>query len=195
MKNKKQSILNAASELLLQEGVKKTTMDDLAAYAKCSKVTIYKYFKDKDALLVRIGEQIYTEQIEKVKGVILSEKDLVSKLYDFIDVVTSFSDTGKDTLCEDLIGYESTLESTYENYQQTYKDALNRLIDLAIKKDMTVPELTQEMIFHYIDMGVQYYRGNETYRNKLQNDNTFYERFMSFLLGNIFADTNDIIPT
>ncbi len=195
MKNKKQSILISAIELLLQNGVKKTTMDDIAAYAMCSKVTIYKYFKDKDTLLVQIGEHIYTQNALKISNVISSEKDLVSKLYDFIDVISTFSDTGEYDLCEDLISYKPALKSAYENYKQTYEDALNTLIDLSVKSGITSPKLTQEMIFHYIDMGVQYYRGNERYRNKLHNDNSYRERFMSFLIGNIFTDTDDIKST
>jgi len=45
---KKQRIIEATTALLLQQGVRKTAMEDIAAHAGVSKVTVYKYFGDKD---------------------------------------------------------------------------------------------------------------------------------------------------
>lgn len=192
---KRSKIINATIQLFLSEGIKKTTMDDIAAYAMCSKVTIYTYFRDKDDLFIQIGKQIFAEQIKEVNKVWLSEEDLVTKLYDFIDIIAAFSDTGKYAICEELIRIEPELESEYENYIETYENFLNALVDLATESGMIAPQLTHDMIFHYIDMGIQYYRGNEMYRNRLHIDNTFREQFMSFLIGNIFTDTHNVKST
>ena len=48
----KQRIIEEASNLFLQTGVKSTTMDDLARHMGISKRTIYENFKDKEALLI-----------------------------------------------------------------------------------------------------------------------------------------------
>ena len=41
---KKQRIVEATTALLLQQGIRKTGMEDIAAHACVSKVTVYKYF-------------------------------------------------------------------------------------------------------------------------------------------------------
>ena len=48
----KQRIIEEASDLFLQAGVKSTTMDDLARHMGISKRTIYENFKDKETLLI-----------------------------------------------------------------------------------------------------------------------------------------------
>jgi AcrR family transcriptional regulator len=50
MNIKAEKILNTTIKLFIHEGVKKTTMDEIAEKANVSKVTIYKYFIDKDTL-------------------------------------------------------------------------------------------------------------------------------------------------
>jgi len=51
-------ILNKARELMFQTGVKHVTMDDLATQLGISKKTIYQYFKDKDALVSSVVENV-----------------------------------------------------------------------------------------------------------------------------------------
>jgi TetR/AcrR family transcriptional regulator, cholesterol catabolism regulator len=53
-------ILNKARELMFQTGVKHVTMDDLANQLGISKKTIYQYFKDKDALVSSVVENLLT---------------------------------------------------------------------------------------------------------------------------------------
>ena len=48
----KKRIIEEASDLFLQAGVKSTTMDDLARHMGISKRTIYENFKDKETLLI-----------------------------------------------------------------------------------------------------------------------------------------------
>ena len=50
MNKKENKILNTTINLFIRDGIKKVTMDDIAEYAKSSKVTVYKYFVDKDTL-------------------------------------------------------------------------------------------------------------------------------------------------
>lgn len=50
----KNCILNAAGELFHRNGTAKTTMDEIARAADCSKATIYVYFKNKDDIYYHI---------------------------------------------------------------------------------------------------------------------------------------------
>jgi TetR/AcrR family transcriptional regulator, mexJK operon transcriptional repressor len=51
---KRRLLLQAATELFLDEGYDSTSMDDIAAKAAVSKPTVYKYFSDKERLFAEI---------------------------------------------------------------------------------------------------------------------------------------------
>ncbi len=51
---KRQSILNAATEMFLQHGYRTVSMEKIAQAAPVSKATLYKYFDSKEALLAGV---------------------------------------------------------------------------------------------------------------------------------------------
>jgi len=56
--SRKGKVLNAAEKLFLEQGVRGTTMQAIAAEAGISKVTLYGYFKDKDLVFTAVSELI-----------------------------------------------------------------------------------------------------------------------------------------
>jgi AcrR family transcriptional regulator len=61
-------ILLKTRELLVRNGVKYVTMDDLAAQLGISKKTIYQYYTDKDALINAVVDFELEEQALKCQG-------------------------------------------------------------------------------------------------------------------------------
>jgi AcrR family transcriptional regulator len=51
---KRRAILSAATVVFLREGFAGTTMDQVAALAEVSKLTIYRHFSDKSALFTAV---------------------------------------------------------------------------------------------------------------------------------------------
>lgn len=78
---KRQSILEAASELFLRQGFPGTNMDEIAAHAGVSKQTVYAQFESKEALFVAMVRSMTRAAGDKVqhamevlpKGTSLSE--------------------------------------------------------------------------------------------------------------------------
>ncbi len=56
-------ILQAARALFAQQGFEATRMDDIAAAAGVSKGALYLHFKNKDALVIALGEQIFMQEL------------------------------------------------------------------------------------------------------------------------------------
>ena len=50
----RKNILDEARKLFLAGGVEKTSMDEIASAAECSKATIYAYFKSKEEIYYSI---------------------------------------------------------------------------------------------------------------------------------------------
>ena len=61
---KRQAVLHRARQLFLEKGYAGTSMDEVAALAEVSKVTIYRHFSDKHSLFVAV----VTESIDDAKA-------------------------------------------------------------------------------------------------------------------------------
>jgi AcrR family transcriptional regulator len=71
----RQSILNAASELILEEGYQSLSIRKLAERIEYSPSTIYLYFKDKADILSTICQEAFSELSEKLDDIYRDESD------------------------------------------------------------------------------------------------------------------------
>ncbi len=193
MNKKADKILNTTIKLFIRDGIKKITMDDIAESSKVSKVTIYKYFVDKDTLYFEISKHIFLNYIDQLQNTIASGEVLIKKLYAFINIISDFINSGKFALCRELTKYNNTIETEYEMYLKTYKHSMLTLIDEGIENGLIKKHLDRDKIFFYIDMGVVYYQQSSEYRNKMLSDNNFQQQFMLFYINNIFTDGAQIL--
>ena len=193
MNKKADKILNTTIRLFIRDGIKKITMDDIAENSKSSKVTIYKYFADKDTLYLEVGKHIFSDYIERLKNTIASDDALLKKLYGVLDIISDFTNSGKFELCGELTAYNNAVETEYVLYLKTYRHTILTLIDEGLENGLIKSELDRDMIFHYIDMGVVYYQQSSEYRNKMLSDSGFQQQFMLFYISNIFTDGTQIL--
>ena len=108
MSKKADKILKATMDLLIREGgQKKHTMDDIAEHSKVSKVTIYKYFTDKDTFYFEISRSAFAYYTEKLKSILASGDALIKRLYDCLGAISDFTNSGKFDLCKELASYKS----------------------------------------------------------------------------------------
>lgn len=193
MHKKAEKIKNATIKLFLHNGSLKYSMDEIAQNANASKVTIYKYFADKDALYYEIGRHIFTEYSELLEQAVSADTLLTHRLYSFMDIVCDFINSGRLTLCMELTNYNEAVEKEQSRYVETYRQSMLRLIDEGIAHGLIKPDVDKEMAFHYINMGIVYYQQNKEYRGLMLSQSGFRQRFMRFCIGNIFVDEAQII--
>ena len=75
-------LLDAATQVFLEKGFTATTVDEIAAAAKASKITFYKHFGNKDELfetvVIRLNERIHQTFAAALEGQISTERGLLS---------------------------------------------------------------------------------------------------------------------
>jgi len=194
MNKKAEKIINTTIKLFVRDGIKKVTMDEIAQSANVSKVTIYKYFEDKDFLYAEVCRYIFSSYAERLKCAALPDRPLLHRLYDFIDIVCDFTDSGRFQVCTELAKYSDAAENEQRLYEEAYRQCMLTLIDEGLEHSLMRPDLSRDMLYHYIDMGVAYYEQNAAYRNRMRGENEFSKRFMLFYIGNIFVDAAGILP-
>ena len=77
---KKASIQQSARELFALYGVDKVSMDEIAAKANVSKMTVYKYFGSKDELYAEVINTFLDEILDGTEKVLTSDLDFLDKL-------------------------------------------------------------------------------------------------------------------
>lgn len=77
----KDKILDAVARLIERYGLKKFTVDEVAAELRISKKTLYQYFSGKDEMIREYFEENMTSDRQSVLNVMHSEKDFFEKVH------------------------------------------------------------------------------------------------------------------
>lgn len=83
-------ILNAAKELFQKNGVLKTTVDEIALAADCSKATIYVYFKNKDDIYYNIVFEYMTMLRDNMKLCFSDTEDYENAYFSLCNILVQF---------------------------------------------------------------------------------------------------------
>jgi AcrR family transcriptional regulator len=123
-KAEKEKILVVADRLFRDNGLYKTSMDELAALLQISKKTIYKHFPSKENLVKEITKYWMTGSTKRVDKIVHSKTDVVSK---FVKLLEDYS-------CE----LSRVSDKWIKDFQVHYPDIWK-----------SVEEFREEKIFYY----------------------------------------------
>lgn len=80
----KERILDVAAEKINLYGLKKFTIDEIAAELKISKKTIYKYFKSKDDIILEYFKTTISSDKESVEKTLQGDGEFLEKIHDIV---------------------------------------------------------------------------------------------------------------
>lgn len=82
----REGILEAARKRFLRFGVPKTTMDEVAREAGCSRTTLYSHFRNKEDLYAQLLEQDAEAFIQEASGVLATEARAGRKIRRIVEI-------------------------------------------------------------------------------------------------------------
>lgn len=82
---RKDQILDAASEVFAEKGVHETRMDDIVKKSGLSKGTLYWYFNSKDEIVLNIFERIFSREFEELENMLNASESASDRLLYFAD--------------------------------------------------------------------------------------------------------------
>ncbi len=143
------SIVLNASRLFVQHGYHKVTMESVAQYANVSKVTLYKYFKDKQVLYEHILKEIYLEEYNEVIEVINSYLPFEEKIDGVVKArIKKYYDKTKP-----IFQGEITLSLDLQKFIKKYTKLMNvqrkKLYDQGKLEGFICDEITDETLEMY----------------------------------------------
>jgi AcrR family transcriptional regulator len=85
---RKDQIIDAASEVFTEKGFQKARMDDIAEKSGLSKGALYWYFKSKDDIVIGIFDRIFSREAKDLETLVSSADTASDRLLQYTERVT-----------------------------------------------------------------------------------------------------------
>jgi AcrR family transcriptional regulator len=114
-----QAITAAAKSLFWKHGIRRVTIDEICQDAGVSKMTCYKYFRNKTAIAKYLIEEMFESGIKAYKEIYSSDISYEEKVKKLIDLKMSNAHEMSQELLDDIYKYQDVeLAETIENIKK-----------------------------------------------------------------------------
>lgn len=132
-------IVEAATQVFIRKGYRKTTMPDIAREAGLSVGGVYWYFKSKDEVVLALLEEIFQSDLESMKILLDSDSSATERLKFFVaasirnyDEIAWINSVGLEFFGQ--AGHDPLVRGFIQAYISHYRQALVRLIEQGIER-------------------------------------------------------------
>lgn len=149
---KYQNIIQKGKTLFWKHGIKRVTVEEICREAKVSKMTFYKFFKNKTDLAKTIWESVMVDSITRFKDVVEGDLDFQEKVMKMFVIKRQASDDISLEFIKDVykipkLGLHAQIEKYSKETLQIFfnflKDSQNKGL---IRKDIKV-----EFVMYYFN--------------------------------------------
>ena len=127
---RKNQILDAASEVFVKKGVYETRMDDIVEESGFSKGTLYWYFKSKDEIVLSIFERMFNREFQEIKSLLDYGDSATERMLKFAEI---FSEDVRQMLRLIPLAYEFMAWAFRRKViQDAFKSYVNEFMDILI---------------------------------------------------------------
>ncbi|SHK51557.1 transcriptional regulator, TetR family [Clostridium cavendishii DSM 21758] len=117
-RQKREVILETAVEMFFNNGVKNTSVFDIAKKAKVSKVTIFKYFENKENLVRESMNKYFTNYLENELKILTSNETFMKKIEILLSITKDSTDMLKTDIFSSDIWNDSLMQQIYNELTQ-----------------------------------------------------------------------------
>lgn len=175
---KKQKVIQSALALFRQKGIKNTSMDEIALNAEVSKLSIYKYFGNKENLITIILSDSLDDICSQLSIISKKKAPFEQKITLYLGLRKKIMEKGLNVIMAEARNTYSSISAALD---EKYKKTVAFFYELVkegrqsghIKKD--VPD---EMLKLFMDILINYYRENPDFLKRLNSDREFYLDFL-----------------
>lgn len=146
---KREHILQAATEIFSQYGFHKATVEQIAEAAQIGKGTVYLYFSSKRELFRGVVFEGFLKLFEEIETKLSQKKTLLDKLYEFVLLQVAFFDNHRDLaniLTREQGNFDPELQKAFWGLEERYHCLIEKIIQKGMNegciKDMDVKKTT-----------------------------------------------------
>ncbi len=146
-----QRLLQQARLLFKRQGFSRTTVAQICQYAQVSRVTYYKYFSDKEDIIIAILDEHIGKSRHLLTSFNTSSAPLRAKVKQLVEIKIAQSQQFSEQLFEELFQKPTPKVSEYIAQQGAWqRNALVDLFDTARKTQSIHPDVSNELIFYLL---------------------------------------------
>jgi AcrR family transcriptional regulator len=147
---KRKVLLQAASDVLLELGPHKTTLDDIARRAGMAKTSLYYYFKDKNEIIREIIRNDHDQLLEIMKNAIDAAETAEEKMFALSEARYRFIANRALRANKEIVNEFRSLAGVFQtekdNYLQSHRDLIERILRHGIEKGEIRPLEDLELV-------------------------------------------------
>jgi len=126
--DKKEIIMQTATELFNKYGFEKVTMTEIAEKAHVSKVSIYNFFESKDNLRRIIIKNIIDKSLEETKTLVKKECNFIDKMREYLENRIIYGSQHDMEFFFDAVESDTVLRQYFEDFNIENKRLISSLI-------------------------------------------------------------------
>lgn len=150
-----ENILSAANNCFERSGVRGTTIEDIAAEAKVSRATLYRYFSNKEAIIDRIStietQRVNAELRRQLTVGASLEETIVECL--FLSTRIAHGNASVRRLVE-ATDFTSRAVDPSSPQHQAYRDTWGNLIGKAFKQKLIATDLDPDSVANWLSLSL-----------------------------------------
>jgi AcrR family transcriptional regulator len=140
---KRKTLLQAASDVLLELGPHKTNLDDIARRAGMAKSSLYYYFKDKNEIIREIIRNDREQLLDILRHAIDAVDTAEEKMFALSEAryrfISSRALRANKEIINEFRSLAGVFETERESYLQSQKDLIERILREGIEKGEIKP--------------------------------------------------------
>lgn len=147
MEDKKAEIIYNSSDLFMRYGVKSVTMDDLAKHLGVSKKTFYKYFKDKNDLVLHILNAKIEEDVKVCEECIVQSENAIDELIMISKFISEMFKGVHSSVFYDLRKYHRTAWDVIHAHKNGFvKEQIRNNIERGLKENLYRKNINKDVV-------------------------------------------------
>ncbi len=150
-------ILKAAQRRFLRFGVRKTTMDEVAREAGCSRTTLYAHFRNKEDLYASLLQQDSEAFIREASGVLATDAGAGKKIRSIVEITRhtyARNHVMRLALARDVeMSLEPVARAFTREQEQRIVDLLHQVLDEGVAEGSLRPIDTERVAYLMFHLG------------------------------------------
>ena len=138
---KRRILLQAASDVLLEYGPNKMTLDDIAKKAGMAKTSLYYYFKDKNEIIRAIISSFTDQLVEQVSVAVSTADTAEEKMIALSDARYRYISAKASRASRDIITEFRSLAGIFEEEKEHYLKVQKDLIEDILRQGIDRGEM------------------------------------------------------
>jgi AcrR family transcriptional regulator len=179
----KERILEKATDLFMQYGIRSITMDEIAAQLGISKKTIYQFFTDKDAMVEAVVDMEMNSNEEGCRQFSQLADNAVHEIFIAMEGMEEMLKSMNPQLIHDLEKYHPVAFKRLKQYKyQFLSNIIRENLDRGMREDIYRADINVDLVTrHRIETSFMPFNQEAFPQNKFPMNKTCYELGLLFL--------------